>query len=137
MPYYIRARTYYRYAEEQLAAAEEALPKEPERALKLAREAIERAVRALWSLVQIEAPKEKPSLQTLLSELDKACEPWLAREIEKAYQRIEELSQNPSEEASCEAVELARFVVGRTREVLEPIIGPQETLSRHRKRFPF
>jgi len=137
VPYYIRARTYYRYAEEQLAAAEEALPKEPERALKLAKEAIERAVRALWSLVQIEAPKEKPPVERLFPELDKACEPWLAQEIEKAYRRIEELSQNPSEEASREAVELARFVVKRTREVLEPIIGPQEILSRHRKRFPF
>ncbi len=135
MPYYIRARTYYRYAEEQLAAAEEVLLQDPSRALKLAQEAVERAVRALWSLVQIEAPKEKPPLEKLLPELEKACEPWLAKEIEKAYQRIKELAETPTAEGAREAVELARFVVRRTKEVLEPIIGPHETLSKHRKRF--
>ncbi|NPA49990.1 MAG: HEPN domain-containing protein [Thermodesulfobacteria bacterium] len=137
MPYYIRARAYYRYAEEQLAAAEEALPQDPARALKLAREAVERAIRALWAIVQVEAPKEKPPIEKILPELEKACEPWLAREIEKAYRRIEELQENPTPEGAREAVELARFVVRRTHEVLEPIIGPQETLSKHRKRFPF
>ncbi len=137
MPYFIRARTYYRYAEEQLAAAEEALAQDPERALKLAREAVERAVRALWSIVQIEAPKEKPPLEKIFPELERACEPHLAREIQKAYHRLEELSKNPSLESAKEGVELARFVVRRSREVLEPVIGPHEALDKHRKRFPF
>ncbi len=135
MPYYIRARTYYRYAEEQLAAAEEALASEPKKALKLAWEAVERAIRALWAIVQVEAPKEKPSLEKILPELERACEPWLAKEIIKALKRIEELSQKPSQEGAKEAVDLARFVVQQAKKVLEPIIGPHESLSKRRKMF--
>ena len=135
MPFYIRARTYYRYAEEQLAAAEEALAKEPEKAIKLSWEAVERAVRALWAIVQVEAPKEKPPLEKILLELDRACEPWLAKEIRKALERIEELQKDPIPQGAREAVELARFVVQQTKKVLEPIVGPQETLARHRKLY--
>ena len=130
MPYYIRAKTYYRYAEEQLAAAERA--KEPGKALSLALEAVNRAVRALWAIVQIEAPKEKPPVEKIFEELDRAVEPWLAKEIRKAWERIVSLKERPSPEGAREAVELARFVVRRTKEVLEPIIGPTDTLLKKR-----
>ncbi len=135
MPYYIRAKTYYRYAEEQLAAAETSLATEPEKALKLAREAVERAARALWAIVQIEAPKEKPPLERIFKELDRAVEPWLAKEIHKAWRRINELLENPSKEGAQEGVELAKFVVRRTKEVLEPLIGPTETLLKKKKLY--
>ncbi len=133
MPYYIRAKTYYRYAEEQLSAAEEALSADPEKALKLAREAVDRAIRALWAIVQIEAPKEKPPLEKIFPELDRAVEPWLAKEIKKAWERINELLENPDPEKAKEGVELAKFVVQRTKEVLEPIVGPTDTLFKKRK----
>ncbi len=135
MPYYIRAKTYYRYAEEQLAAAEKALLSDPAKALKLAREAVDRAARALWAIVQTEAPKEKPPLEKILKELDRAVEPWLAKEIQKAWERINELLQNPGPEAAQEGVDLAKFVVRRTKEVLEPVIGPIETLFKKRKLY--
>ncbi|WP_022854309.1 hypothetical protein [Thermodesulfatator atlanticus] len=133
MPFYIRAKTYFRYAQEQLGFAEE--EKDPARILKFAKEAVFQACRALWAIVQIEAPKEKPSFEKILSELDKACEPWLAREIKRAVKRIEELGKAPSQEGAKEALELARFVVRRTRDVLEPIVGPSERVERHRKLF--
>ena len=131
MPFYIRAKTYYRYAEEQLAAAEET--KDPEKAIKLAKEAVERAVRALWAIVQIQAPKEKPPLEKIWPELDQAVEPWLAKEIKKAWERITSLETSPTKEAAQEAIDLARFVVRRTKEVLEPLIGPTDTLLKKRK----
>ncbi len=135
MPYYIRARTYYRYAEEKLAEAEMAAAKEPARAVRLALDAVEKAIRALWAIVQIEAPKEKPPVEKIIPTLAQACEPWLAKEIEKAFKRIKELAETPTGEGAREAVELARFVVRETKKVLEPIIGPQETLSKHRKLY--
>ncbi|AEH44690.1 hypothetical protein Thein_0812 [Thermodesulfatator indicus DSM 15286] len=131
MPYYIRARTYFKYAEEQIAFAEE--EKDPEKILKFANEAIDRAVRALWAIVQIEAPKEKPSFEKILAELDKACEPELAKEIKNNINRLKELTKNPSLEAAKEALVLARQVVRRAREVLEPIIGPAKRVDQHRR----
>ncbi len=131
MPYYIRAKTYYRYAEEQLAEAEKA--RDPKKALKFSREAVERAARALWAIVQIEAPKSNPSLEEIMGQLDRAVEPWLAREIRKAWERINALQDSPGVEEAREAVDLARFVVKRTKEVLEPIIGPTDTLFKKRK----
>jgi len=133
MPYYIRAKTYYRYAEEQLSEAEKA--QEAEKKLKFSREAVERAARALWAIVQIEAPKEKTPLERIFRELDRAVEPWLAKEIRKAWERINALQGSTRQEEAQEAVELARFVVRRTKEVLEPIIGPTDTLFKKRKLY--
>ncbi len=127
MPYFIRAKTYYRYAEEQLKAAEEALAqKDYVAALVRAKEAVERALRALWGIVEFEAPKEKPPVERILAEIDRATEPWLAKEIKKCWKRLLELESKPGLSEAQEAVDLARFVVTRTREVLEPIIGPPE-----------
>ncbi len=129
MPYFIRAKTYYRYAEEQLRAAEGALKqRDLLAALARAKEAIERACRALWAIVEFEAPKEKPPLEKILSQFDRAVEPWLAKEIKRSWERVKEISaEKPDFETAKEAVDLARFVVRRTREVLEPITGPPET----------
>ncbi len=129
MPYFIRAKTYYRYAEEQLRAAERALKqRELSAALARAKEAIERACRALWAIVEFEAPKEKPPLEKILSQFDRAVEPWLAKEIRRSWERVKEISAGELDfETAKEAVDLARFVVRRTREVLEPITGPPET----------
>jgi len=127
MPYFIRAKTYYRYAEEQLRAAERALKGgDFAAALSRAKEALERASRALWAIVEFEAPKEKPPLPKILAKIDRAVEPWLAKEIRRAWERLEELSQKPHQENAKEAVDLTRFVVHRSREVLEPVIGPPE-----------
>ncbi len=127
MPYFIRAKTYYRYAEEQLKAAEEALAqKDYATAWARAKEAVERALRALWGIVEFEAPKEKPPIEKILAELDRATEPWLAKEIKKIWKRLLEIGASPGPDEAQEAVELARFVVSRTRDVLEPIIGPPE-----------
>ncbi|OAG28088.1 hypothetical protein [Thermodesulfatator autotrophicus] len=131
MPFYIRARTYFKYAEEQMSLAEK--EKDPEKILKFTLEAAERAVRALWAIVQVEAPKEKPPLEKILAEIDKACEPDLAEEIKNHVRRIKELAQNPSVEAAKEALILSRQVVRRTREVLEPIIGPAKRVDQHRR----
>lgn len=127
MPYFIRAKTYYRYAEEQLRAAEEALKQgDLATALSRAKEAVERACRALWAIVEFEAPKEKPPLEKILAEIDRAVEPWLAKEIRRAWERLKESSLELSREGAQEAVDLARFVVRRSREILEPVIGPPE-----------
>ncbi len=131
MPHFIRAKTYYRYADEQFRAAEKALKaKELSLAISRAKEAIERACRALWSVVEFEAPKEKPPLEKIFEEFDKAVEPWLAKEIRRSWERLKELSEKDDFESAKEAVDLARFVVFRSREVLEPIIGPPEIPKR-------
>ena len=131
MPHFIRAKTYYRYADEQLRAAERALKaKEFSTAINQAKEALERACRALWAIVEFEAPKEKPHLEKIFVEFDRAVEPWLAREIRRSWERLKEISMKNEIEAAKEAVDLARFVVYRSREVLEPIIGPPETPKR-------
>ncbi len=105
MPYFVRARTYLRYAEEEFRRGH-------------FEEAFLLAAKAIWALVQVEAPKEKPEPERLLAELERAAEPEVARFFRRGWERFRE---GPSAE---EARELASSALRWAREILSPILGP-------------
>ncbi len=129
MPYFIRAKTYYRYAEQQLRAAEDALDQgDLAGACQKAKEAVEKAMRALWSIVEFEAPEQKPSVEEILSQIESAVEPTMARELRRAWRKIEDLSSKGLDQDKVkEVIGKARFAVRNTREILEPLVGPPES----------
>jgi len=105
MPYFIRARTYLRYAEEEFRRGQ-------------FRDSFLLAAKAIWALSQIEAPKESPDPESLLAALSQAVEPEVARFFQKGWQRLQK-GASPDE-----ARELAREALLKAREILAPILGP-------------
>jgi len=105
MPYFIRARTYLRYAEEEFRRAH-------------FEEAFWLAAKAIWALAQVEAPRERPEGERLISELERAAEPEVVRFFREAARRF---AGGVSQE---EAREMASSALRRAREILAPILGP-------------
>lgn len=105
MPYFIRARTYLRYAEEEFRRGH-------------FREAFLLAAKALWALSQVEAPKEAPSPEAILATLSGVAEPEVGRFFREGWRHFEE-GLSPEE-----ARELAREALLKAREILAPILRP-------------
>ncbi len=105
MPYFVRARTYLRYAEEEFRRGH-------------FEEALILAAKAIWALAQVEAPKEKPGPEEVIAELSRAAEPEVARFFREAREKFKE-GISPDE-----ARELSAAALRRAREILSPILGP-------------
>ncbi|MBX6423935.1 hypothetical protein [Thermosulfurimonas sp. F29] len=105
MPYFIRARTYLRYAEEEFRRGH-------------FEEAFWLAAKAIWALAQIEAPREKPEGERLLAELERAAEAEAVRFFREAARSFAE-GVSPEE-----ARKLSSSAIRWAREILAPILGP-------------
>ncbi len=104
MPYFIRARTYLRYAEEEYRRGH-------------FREAFVLAGKAIWALSQVEAPREKPEPPHLWEALKQAAEPEVVDFFRRGWERLEQAGEE-------EARQLAAQALKKAREILSPILGP-------------
>ncbi len=118
MPYYLRAKTYLRYAEEAYKRALQNLSQNPRQAQAELKDAFSLAAKALWALAQVEAPQEKPPLEKILAELSHVAEPEIARFFQEGWKKWQ--SGLSLEEAQT----LVSKGLAYAREVLAPLLGP-------------
>jgi len=118
MPFYIRAKTYLRYAEEEYKKALKRISEDREAALSAFRDSFCLAAKAIWAISQVEAPKESPPPETLLEGLSQAVEPEKAAFFKEAWRKF--VTGISPEEAKTLALQALNY----TREVLAPILGP-------------
>ncbi len=118
MPFYVRAKTYLRYAEEEYRKGLARLSERPEEALSVLKDSFVLAAKAIWALAQVEAPKEKPDPEKLMAELSRAAEAEIADFFQKGWQRFKE-GVSPEE-----ARFLAQKALQYAREILAPLLGP-------------
>jgi len=118
MPFYIRAKTYLRYAEEEYQKALTRLNEGQEAALLAFKDSFLFSTKAIWAVSRIEAPKEKPSPEKLLEELSRAVEPEMVTFFKDAWEKFR--TGTSLEEAKA----LASQALNYAREVLAPILGP-------------
>ncbi len=119
MPYYLRAKTYLRYAEEEFKKALERASEDEEAARRLFRDSFVLAAKAIWALSQVEAPKEKPSAEEIIKRMDSFVEPEVAEFFKKGWERLEEASTS-------ELRTLVSKAIGLAKDVLSPVLGPKE-----------
>ncbi len=126
MPYFIRARTYFRYAGEELARAKEHFTEgRYQEAISLARAAVLSALKALYAINYPQAPNGPPAEEELLSALDLWQDPELSVQMKEIATSLEKLTLEPADRLQAErAIRLASDAVSLTKKALGPLLPP-------------
>lgn len=116
MVYFIRAKSYYRYALE-LFKDLYLLKEKPEDFKRRVKSILELGLKSIWALSQINPPEKAPSLEEVYSKVLETLSSEEKEKMEKFYKEI--LSQELSEE---EVIEALRNFLNLIKSILSPIL---------------
>ena len=114
MVYFVRAKSYFRYATDILNELK--VEKTPEAIIKKAQEVFKLGLKAVWAISQVTPPEKPPTLEDILNSTLPSFESFSNRVLEIKKQLFEK--KVPPEEAKALAEEFLKIV----ETVLSPIL---------------
>ncbi len=116
MVYFIRAKSYYKYALD-LFKDLYLLKEKSEDFQKRVKSIFELGLKSLWALSQINPPEKSPSFEELYSQVLKTLSSEEKESMEKIYQKLffSQISQD-------ETIELLRDFLSLVKNILSPVL---------------
>ncbi len=116
MTYYIRAKSYYRYAWDLFKNLSQ-IKKNPEEFRKKTKEIFNLGLKAIWAVSYVTPPEKPPEFKELWDKFVETLEPEDLSEVEKIKNII--FSEKISEEESIEGIRKFLEIIKKT---LKPIL---------------